>query len=454
MTDESLRLPKEFSARMQRQLGDSFPLFQESLQNKPPVSIRLNPGKNSVHHGEHVIWCKDGRYLDERPVFTLDPKFHAGAYYVQEASSMFLEQVFLQLGLTKNPIRILDLSAAPGGKSTHIVSLAHPDSLLVANEVIRSRASVLAENLTKWGYDNVVVTNNDPGDFQHLPGFFDVLVVDAPCSGEGLFRKDPEAINEWSVEQTDHCTKRQRRILQDAWSSLKTDGILVYCTCTYNVDENEANLHWLQQQHSLESIQLSLNNSWGIEKVQLGSITGYRFYPHRVRGEGFFISVLRKTDPQQEVILKNWNKAQQPPKNSIDHIVPWLQQPERMIFLTHSDYIFTIPKVLRDPISFLTNRLKIVSAGTTIAHQIGIKLIPEHALALSVQLNKENIMCYEVSLEDALSYLRKETITLEEYTRGHALVMFQSLPLGWINVLDNRVNNLYPKEWRIRMKAN
>jgi 16S rRNA C967 or C1407 C5-methylase (RsmB/RsmF family)/NOL1/NOP2/fmu family ribosome biogenesis protein len=454
MTDSSRVLPEEFSARMQHQLGEAFQLFQESHRTKPSVSIRLNPEKKTDHSGEPVDWCTNGRYLDERPVFTLDPLFHAGAYYVQEASSMFLEQVFLQLGLTNHPIRILDLSAAPGGKSTHLVNLVHPDSLLVANEVIRSRASILAENLTKWGYNNVMVTNNDPVDFQQLPGFFDVLVVDAPCSGEGLFRKDPEAMKEWSVDQADHCAKRQRRILEDAWSALKADGILVYCTCTYNVDENETNLQWLHQQHSLESLELSLNDSWGIEKNQLGNITGYRFYPHRVRGEGFFISVLRKTDDQKEVILKTWNKVEQPSKKNFDHLSRWLRLPEQMMFLMHSDYIYTIPKSLRDPVLFLSNRLKIVSVGTTVAQQKGEKLIPEHALALSVQLNKENIKCYEVSLDEALSYLRKDTLSLNEYTRGHALVTYQSLPLGWINVLDNRVNNLYPKEWRIRMKAN
>ncbi len=454
MTDSSRGLPEEFSARMQHQLGEAFQLFQESHRTKPSVSIRLNPEKKTDHSGEPVDWCTNGRYLDERPVFTLDPSFHAGAYYVQEASSMFLEQVFLQLGLANHPIRILDLSAAPGGKSTHLVSLVHPDSLLIANEVIRSRASILSENLTKWGYNNVMVTNNAPVDFRNLPGFFDVLVVDAPCSGEGLFRKDPEAMKEWSVEQAAYCAKRQRRILEDAWPSLKSDGILVYCTCTYNIDENEANLLWLQEQHSFESLELSVNETWGIEKIQLGNITGYRFYPHRVRGEGFFISVLRKTNTQQEVILKNWNKAEQPSKKIIDHITPWLKFPERMMFLVHSEYIYTIPKSLRDPVSFISNRLKIVSVGTSIAQQKGEKLIPEHALALSVQVNQENIMRNEVSLDEALSYLRKETISLKEYTRGHALVTYQSLPIGWINVLDNRVNNLYPKEWRIRMKAN
>ena len=216
-------LPKEFEHALRGKLGDSFTHFLNCLEEPSPTSIRLNPNKPFTLEGESVGWCKWGRYLEQRPVFTLDPALHAGAYYVQEASSRFLEQAIVQTVAVSKPIRVLDLCAAPGGKSTHLLSLLHPESVLVSNEVIRSRASILAENIQKWGHSNVVVTNNDPEDFSKLPGFFDVIVVDAPCSGEGLFRKDPHAMEEWSPANVELCAKRQRRILEDVWPALKTD---------------------------------------------------------------------------------------------------------------------------------------------------------------------------------------------------------------------------------------
>src|SRR5690606_13612576 len=192
-----LRLPSEFEAAMSAQLGSSYIKWMDSLQQQPPVSIRTNDAKLKRNNGNdeaQVSWCKTGVYLPERPSFTFDPHFHAGAYYVQEASSMFLEQALTQLTDLSLPLNVLDVSAAPGGKSTHILSLLNANSLLVSNEVIRQRALILAENIQKWGYNNVTVTHNDPKDFTNLEGFFDVIVLDAPCSGEGLFRKDPAAI--------------------------------------------------------------------------------------------------------------------------------------------------------------------------------------------------------------------------------------------------------------------
>ncbi len=176
---------------------------------------------------------------------------------------MFLEQAFTQATNGATHLNVLDLCAAPGGKSTHLLSLMDQNSLLVSNEVIQSRSAILSENLQKWGHDNVVVTNNDPKDFQRLPGFFDVIVVDAPCSGEGLFRKDPGAIKEWSEDAVALCSKRQRRILSDVWPALKTGGILIYSTCTYNSQENEENLRWLQQEYEVESIPLNAKGGMG-----------------------------------------------------------------------------------------------------------------------------------------------------------------------------------------------
>ena len=444
-------LPKEFEHTLQGKLGDSFPQFLNCLADPSPTSIRLNPNKLFTLEGEAVAWSKLGKYLEQRPVFTLDPSFHAGAYYVQEASSMFLEQAIVQaIDLTK-PIRVLDLCAAPGGKSTHLLSLLHPESLLVSNEVIRSRASILAENIQKWGHSNVVVTNNDPEDFSRLPGFFDVIVVDAPCSGEGLFRKDPHAIQEWSPANVELCTKRQRRILEDVWPSLKTDGLLIYSTCTYNEKENEENLQWLSEQHNIESVKLEIDISWNIDVVNRKNFNGYRFYPHRVKGEGFFLAAFRKREMQSETRMKIKRSLNTPPKKISEALREWIAE-GNFYFYSWNELVHLLPDSCHEEVEYLAEHLKIVQAGTPFAIAKHEKLIPEHAAALSIHLNKESFLQINVNLEEAIQFLRKESIH-KDASKGFTLVMYNNLTLGWINILDYRTNNLYPKEWRIRMAA-
>src|SRR5260221_5910839 len=285
---------------MQIQLPQEWGEFRSAHERPSPTSIRINPLKSNSKELEKIPWTDLGYYLDQRPSFTFDPLFHAGAYYVQEASSMFLEQALKQTVDLSQPICVLDLCAAPGGKSTHLLSLMSRESLLVSNETIRSRATILAENIQKWGSNNVVVTNNDPEDFGKLEGFFDAIVVDAPCSGEGLFRKDPNAVNEWSEEHIELCVVRQQRIINQVWPSLKKNGVLIYCTCTYNEKENEKNIHWLVEEKKVESVKLKVESEWGVEEVKTKNTYGYRFLPHQVKGEGFFIAVVRKTEEQPD----------------------------------------------------------------------------------------------------------------------------------------------------------
>ena len=227
---DTVGFPLDFSLRMKSLLGEAWPAFAEAHLRPSPTSIRLNPFKKLVQKSEHIPWCEGGYYLEKRPAFTFDPLLHAGAYYVQEASSMFLEQALKQAADLSKSLRVLDACAAPGGKSTHLLSLINNSSLLVSNEVIKTRATILAENICKWGTVNAVVTQNDPEDFSKLTGFFDVVLVDAPCSGEGLFRKDPKAMNEWSDENARLCSLRQQRIINHIWPTLKTNGILIYST--------------------------------------------------------------------------------------------------------------------------------------------------------------------------------------------------------------------------------
>ncbi len=446
------RLPENFEESIKKRLGDQFPVFVSSLQDPAPVSIRINPLKRN-HYPEFPVvpWSRYGRYLPTRPVFTLDPLFHGGSYYVQEASSMFLEQAFIQSANLNEPLNVLDLCAAPGGKSTHLLSLLHAESLLVANEVIRSRASVLSENIQKWGFPNAIVTNNDPKDFASLKGFFDVIVVDAPCSGEGLFRKDPEAIREWSTDNVHLCSIRQKRIVADVWNALRENGILIYCTCTYNEKENEENLKWMKENYPLEFVKLIIDPSWGIEEITGNGIFAYRFFPHRTKGEGFFISVIRKTEPTTPIRLKSKKSLAVPIKKVQEKLQSWISMTVPVTFFQFGDLIFYTPSSKAGEFEFLLQQLRILYAGTNLASVKHEKLIPDHALALSVQLNKNSFNTVAINQHEAIKYLRKDVFELNGAAIGYCLLTFEDLPLGWVNVLSNRVNNMYPSDWRIRM---
>ncbi len=268
------------------------------------VSVRFNPDKTfsvqclKFKVQSSVPWCPYGRYLHERPSFTLDPLLHGGAYYVQEASSMFLWYVLEQtIGKNTSGLRVLDLCGAPGGKSTLLASY-FKDALIVSNEVIRSRAAILVENITKWGSDHIVVTNNDPKDFVSLQGYFDVIVVDAPCSGSGLFRKNPDAISEWSEENVLLCSQRQQRILADVYPALKKDGVLIYSTCSYSAEEDEDIVDWMMSEFAVDSLQFAVPGDWGVVEVETKKRKAYcyRFFPDKVKGEGFFIAAFKKNE--------------------------------------------------------------------------------------------------------------------------------------------------------------
>lgn len=443
--------PPAFEERMRQRLGEEWMAFENAHHTPALTSLRVHPAKSTEKREDPIPWTEYGFYLKDRPSFTLDPVFHAGAYYVQEASSMFLEQVLKQSVDLTQSLRVLDLCAAPGGKSTHLLSLINQDSLLISNEVIRSRASVLSENIQKWGYSHVMVTNNDPEDFQKLSGYFDVVVADAPCSGEGLFRKDSEAMKEWSPDNVALCSQRQRRIVSDVWPALKENGVLVYCTCTFSEEENENNLAWLNSERDIDFIELNITSFPGIQRVTKEGAIGYRFYPHRVNGEGFFISVMRKKNQQQPVRPRAKKVFNSPSKKVIGQLSDGVLQSERFRFIQQDDLVLMLPSLYYDDIEYLSQHLHIISKGTAVAEIKHEKLIPEHAFALSVCLDQSNFKVIDLTREEALTYLRKENLMLAAGERGFALVTYQKHPLGWVNLLGNRVNNLYPSSWRIRM---
>jgi 16S rRNA C967 or C1407 C5-methylase (RsmB/RsmF family)/NOL1/NOP2/fmu family ribosome biogenesis protein len=446
------QFPEEFEQKIRSVLADEWDAFEAAHSSPAPVSIRLNPARQTdVSYPENVPWTKHGKYLPERPVFTLDPTFHGGAYYVQEASSMFLEQAFSQ-HIDDRPLRVLDLCAAPGGKSTHLLSLINSDSILVSNEVIRTRVSVLTENIIKWGYPNVVVTNNDSADFSELTGLFDVIVVDAPCSGEGLFRKDPEAMDEWSEQNVDLCSARQRRILHEIWPALKDNGILIYSTCTYEPKENESNLQAFSREYEVEFLSIQLESGWNIQTVDEGNIIGYRCFPHRVKGEGFFISAMRKKGGN-EISTKSRKETFTPaPAKTLTELSRWFV-PAPLKFIQRNETIQLLPAAHYEFISFLSQHLRINYAGTFIAQQKHNKFIPEHAAALSILLNRSQFPVIDFNIDQALQYLRKENITISIPDRkSFSLGSYRNIPLGWMNVIPGRINNLYPSEWRIKMR--
>jgi 16S rRNA C967 or C1407 C5-methylase (RsmB/RsmF family)/NOL1/NOP2/fmu family ribosome biogenesis protein len=448
-----VNLPEQFINTIQNTLGEAQEKeFVQSLSSNSPVSLRRNPFKASKNKeiDSSIPWCSDGYYLSQRPSFTLDPAFHGGSYYVQEASSMFLEQAVRHSIDLQSPIRALDLCAAPGGKSTHLLSLLNSESLLVSNEVIRSRANILAENILKWGNANAVVTSNDPETFSSLTGYFDLIVMDAPCSGEGLFRKDPEAMNEWSVENVELCSQRQRRILSDVFPALKQNGILIYSTCTYNRKENEENLKWLVSNHEVEFVPIPINPAWGVQKVNEDGIMGYRFFPHRVQGEGFFLSVIRKLESEKETTFRHKEKTK--PLKEAEKIKDWILNPDGFHFFQRPEGIRIIPKAHSIDLERLATELYIVQAGTLLGSFKHDKFIPDHALALSNHLNRDSVSSISVSRDEALLYLRKENLSLPNAPRGFSVLTYEGLGIGWINGLGNRINNLYPTNWRIRMK--
>ena len=450
-----MNLPAAFTARMQQQLGSQFDNFLQALAGETPVSIRLNrhKKKQSLPY-ERVPWAKDGYYLPERPLFALDPLWHAGAYYVQEASSMFLEQAIKQHISEDRPLLALDLCGAPGGKSTHLSSLLPDGSLLVSNEVIRSRSNILAENIQKWGLGNTIVCNNDPQHFSRLDSLFDLMVVDAPCSGEGLFRRDPAAQDEWSPANVQLCTERQRRILMDVWPALKPGGLLVYSTCTYNLQENEENLDWLSKQEAFKSLPLQVPEAWGIEETQLNGIRGYRFYPHKLRGEGFFMAVLQK---EQRVTTGRTPKVRKakltaPAKALVPELQHWLLDGQHWDILQEGSLLVAYPKEWIQEVQLLHEQLRVIYGGIQLAEPKGKSLIPQPALALSTYLNPTAFPAAEVSLQTALEFLHKADIMPEGAPDGWVLVCYRGTGLGWLKMMKNRSNNYWPTYWRLRME--
>jgi 16S rRNA C967 or C1407 C5-methylase (RsmB/RsmF family)/NOL1/NOP2/fmu family ribosome biogenesis protein len=443
--------PERFIQRIKTQEYIDANGLVKALQEPSPVSIRINDSKwnKKPENSEPVPWCSTGFYLQARPSFTLDPLFHSGCYYSQEASGMILEQIFKQVVSADGYIRVLDLCGAPGGKSTHLSSLIGSRGLLVSNEVIRTRASVLFENITKWGITNTLVTQNDPSSFSNLESFFDLILVDAPCSGEGMFR-DTVAVNEWSEENTAHCSERQKRILTDVWPALKENGILIFSTCTFNPGENEENVKWLTRKYQAEVAESDISEFDGITKIDQHSLNGYGFYPGRIKGEGLFVSVIRKRGITGRISSGIRKKQSSPSERSDLGIVKEWTTFNTGNIIRSGDEIYYVPGRMED-YRVLKQNLKLISHGTKICTIKKNGYVPAPELALSDGIRKDAFDIAEFDYSQAMSFLRRDQIQPSDIPKGWFLAAYNNINLGFGNNIGSRINNYYPVGWRIRM---
>ena len=455
-------LPSEFERQTREIFGaPRYNDFTHALAEQPPVSIRWNPLKTTLDRNEErvpVPWCRTGIYLNERPNFTFDPLLHAGCYYVQEAASMFLDLV-LQQYATK-PLLMLDMCAAPGGKSTVARTALPKGSLLFSNEPIRNRAQILSENIQKFGATDVIVTNNYPADYRKAGLMFDIILCDVPCSGEGMFRKDEGAIGEWSPQNVENCQRLQREIVSDAWECLAENGLLIYSTCTFNTRENEENVRWICAEKNAKVLPVQTEKDWNITGSLLPSFDKpvYRFIPGLTKGEGLFMAVIQKTEGTAELHegkkgekrLRNNQKRKEKKGGLTSDNLPLLHK-EDFTVQSKDDAIYAIPTWWIDDYEKATERLKVIHAGVRVGTTKGKDLIPDQSLALSCTLDRHAFTNVEIGYDDAISYLRKEAITLPADTpRGIVLITYKGQALGFAKNIGNRANNLYPQEWRIK----
>lgn len=439
---------------MRRQLGDDAERLFAALDTEPATSIRLNPAKPaSTFDGERVGWCKWGRYLDVRPQFTLDPLLHGGAYYVQEASSQFVAH--LLGGDVLKGARVLDMCAAPGGKTTIYSTLVGREGLVVANDINRSRTLALADNVQRWGMGNVVVTCNDPSHIGAFEEWFDVVAVDAPCSGEGMFRKMEEARTEWSPAAVEQCVARQRDILSEAWRALRPGGKLIYSTCTFNDKEDEGIVSWLVEEYGEELVaadMIATEESWGIVRSEIGAAQCFHFYPHTARGEGFFAAVVcKRGGTTRRATPKSRRKVfATVDKRDVAELARWVDDGSKMAFRLVGDMVYGYHSDVVEDVTRLSESLSVVYSGVAMGQLFKGRLKPEHALALYVGRSVDVVPVVEVSDEDAVNYLRKLDIAAGQFEEGINVVTYKGIAIGFIKRIGARCNNMYPKDLRIQ----
>ena len=446
-------LPEEFVRSMREMLGDEAERLFSALDTPAEVSIRVNPAKPAeVFEGEAIGWSPNGRYLAERPQFTLDPLMHGGAYYVQEASSQFVAHILREDNLEGG--RVLDMWAAPGGKTTVYSSLVGRRGLVVANDINRGRTLALSDNVQRWGMGNVVVTCNEPEHIGAFEQWFDVVAVDAPCSGEGMFRKMDEAREEWTPASVEQCVARQRDILAEAWRALRPGGKLIYSTCTFNDREDEGIVRWLVEEYGDEIVaaeRVDTEDKWGIVRSDIGPFQCFHFYPHSARGEGFFAAVACKTEGVTKRRTPKGRRKVFTTLQSKDlaEVSRWVDDAKTMSFRCVGDIVYGYSSAVMEDVIQLSESLSVVYSGVAMGQIFKGTLKPEHSLALFVGRNRDVVPEVELSLEDAQNYLRRQDIDAKQFSEGVNVVTYKGVAIGFIKRIGARCNNMYPKDLRI-----
>ncbi len=459
-----MNLPAAFTSYTSALLGEErFTTLMKALTLPPPVSIRLNPlkwGSRSIAprwQSRQVAWCNEGYHLSGRPEFTFDPLWHSGTYYVQEAASMFIHHVIRHY--VHQPVLMLDLCAAPGGKSTAARSALPSGSMLICNDPVRPRAQVLAENMLRYGHPEVIVTNNMPADYANCPLAFDVILADVPCSGEGMFRKDEVAVEEWSPQHVEQCRTLQREIVRQAWQCLKPGGLLIYSTCTINRRENEENAEWICHTLGGEALSVPTQPEWGILGSMSESWTGpaYRFIPGFTESEGLFMTVIRKDEDttfvrSKERMRGKKDKAHNTKRDSVcSEALQYLHTPDDYEIEDCGDWISGVPRAWHDTWRQASQHLRIITGGVPLLVRRGHDSMPHPALPLSAAMRHETMPHVSLDYTQAIRYLRREPPLLPNDTpRGWVTVCYDHQPLGLGKHIGQRTNNLYPQEWRIR----
>ena len=430
--------------------ADNASVALSALAGPASVSVRINPFKKCAEfrNGRRVPWSEYGLLLDDRPSFTLDPFFHAGCYYVQDSSSMFIGYILrclLENLRTDRQIRVLDLCAAPGGKTTDAAASlrkAFGDGfLLVSNEVMRSRASVLADNVALWGDPLVAVTSSDPAAFGRTDGFFDIIIADVPCSGEGMFRKDEEAVRQWSAENVAHCAARQRRILADSWPSLAENGFLIYSTCTFNKFENDDNVRWAAENLGAE---IQYPDRGRIPDGVIPTACGYSLVPGFVEGEGQYCAAVRKISAVNGRV-----KQRQKTGWSRESVPDMFRIP--MKYILKGGLVIAVPEAVAEDVMTVESCVRTISTGCAVGEKKGTVTVPSADLALDIMLDEGAFCAAELDMEKALAFLHRDTICLEDSPKGYVKVCYDGLPLGFVKNLGSRCNNMLPQGRRIRM---
>ncbi len=462
-------IPQEFREKMSRVSGIDADRLLLSLDTPPGVSIRFNTRKARVEEMEGmysdmrgVEWCKEGRRLKERPVFTLNPLLHGGVFYVQDASSMIYSEITETLvrlieaergERSKSPLRVLDFCAAPGGKTTAIINALPEGAEVVANEYEPKRGRILRENLEKWGYGNVIMTGSDAQGYTGVGSIFDIVAVDAPCSGEGMMRKEEESRRQWSEGLVRNCSVLQREILSKVAGCVRPGGYLIYSTCTFNTEENEENVRYIRDELGFEPVSLDLPGTEGVGRSVYEDVDALRFMPYLADGEGLFVAVLRR--PVEDEVEERSRRRPVKKNNKQDKRKParpaWISEDAEV--MESGELLTALPKAMLPLLERLVEAgVNVTGAGLPVGVIKGREVQPDSRVVLSTLLNPEAFPIVELTEDEALRYLRREAIVLPEGTsKGYVCVNHKGHPLGLVKNIGSRANNMYPQGWKIRM---